>query len=163
MTLFVHALPWRRYPKRIAIFGLALALALALFVPTLSGYIGVRQLQAADAEATAVEMSDDSRTLVIDVELANPTARSLEVRHAELYARVKKTLVTEPAGNELTRTEIEPGETMTIPVTVDVKSDHRELASQGFTEGTIMVSGKLRVRIGDTHMYVDVSPGETDG
>lgn len=138
----------RLVPDRTtAVALLTLAVTVALFAPTVVGYVSYEQVSNADVAVDSMAVSEDGSELVTTLSVSNPTGVPITVTEASLYVRANRNLVNNVGGIDVERTTIPAGETGAVPVRIPLLDDERDRAKRGLDTGTTRVSGELNVEV----------------
>lgn len=126
-----------------------------LFVPTLSGHVAVMNANSIELTSTEYTMVEDGDTLLVSLEISNPTRRSYEVVSANLYLVVDGHVVSH--GSLVDGNTVPSGGTASLAAEFSVLGDDREQTKEGIRSGTVAVTGQLRGTVGDASVSVDVN------
>ncbi|WP_158057442.1 hypothetical protein [Halorussus halophilus] len=156
------ALPvWSRKPVTLAVLVAIGVGTVAVFVPTLSSYVAVQHTSSIGATPVEYETMDSGETLVVTVELENPTRATYTVSYVQLTGYADGTELTK-LGAELSETTVSPGETVQIEIRTPVREGQRERTRNALASGTLSATGELTGKIRDRQIRVPVTAGEND-
>lgn len=142
-------------------FLLVFVLAVALFVPTLSGHLATMNTVSFDATPSDYAVSDDG-TLVVDVQVHNPTRADFTASYGNLYGTVGDEQVTSLV-TDVEETTVPAGETRTVVARIELEDEHRSTARDAVETGRLAVTGQLEGTIRDERVEIEVTAEGDDG
>jgi hypothetical protein len=153
---------WPRKPITLGTFLLVAAVAMALFVPSLSAHIAVMNTVTIDATPTDYAVTDDGETLVVELQVHNPTRADFTAAYGNLYGKVGDQQVTSLVV-DVDETTIPSGETRTVTARVGIEEEHRETAIDAVESGQLAVTGQLKGTIENERVQIEVTTEGDDG
>lgn len=151
-----------RKPITLGTFLLVAGVTVALFVPTLSAHIAVMNTVSIDATPTDYSVTDDGETLVVELQVENPTRADFTASYGTLYGQVGGQQVTSLV-TEVEETTVPSGETRTVTVRVGIEEDHRKLAADAVESDRLAVTGQLRGTIENERVEIEIDAEGDDG
>lgn len=135
-------------PSRSAVVLVAaLAVSVAIFVPTAMAYASFDKVKEAELSVEDVSI-DDGETVVIEMTVENPTWRSLTVTGIEPSVRTNGTLVNDLVLAEFEKRTIPPGETRTITVRTPLLDGNADRTRAADRIDSATVFARVEVEIG---------------
>lgn len=132
----------------------------AAFAQAMTGHVA--SMHAPSAEATAVEyaVTDDDR-LEVTLRIHNPTIREFELVSSSVRARVDGELVTE-ATRTMLDGRVPAGESKRVTARLDFREGGAERLRSA-DSARVEVEGRIRVRIGEELVLVEIDGAEVAG
>jgi hypothetical protein len=153
---------WSRKPITLGTFVLVAAVTVALFVPVLSAHIAVLNTVSIDATPTDYAVTDDGESLVVELQVHNPTRADFTAAHGSLYGKVGDQQVTSLI-TDVEKTTIPSGETGTVTARIGIEEEHRETAIDAVESGRLVVTGQLKGKIQNERIEIEVNAEGDDG
>lgn len=138
----------RLVPGRVTVVALlTLAVTVALFAPTVVGFVSYEKVLSGDVGVDSMAVSEDGSHLVATMTFSNPTQVPVTVTDAGIYVRANRTLVNSVGGIEVDETTVPPGETGTFEVRLPLLDGQTDRARNGLASDTVTATGEIVVDV----------------